>query len=239
MPQNTPYTIPGFADPFSSLSHLGAAAVFAILAVPLIRRGIGVAGGVSSRVRVASLAVFAVAAVVLLTMSGVFHLLGHGGAARGVLQRLDHAAIFLLIAGTFTPIHAIMCRGVLRWGVLTCVWSIAVLGVTLKSIFFRSTPEWLGLSMYLGMGWIGAVSMVALTRSNGFRFILPLLGGGIAYTVGAVIDGIQLRPLVAGIIRAHEIFHVAVIIGLSLHWWFAWRVAREIGPTTAGAPSTT
>ena len=60
MPQNTPYTIPGFADPFSSLSHLGAAAVFAILAVPLIRRGIGVAGGVSSRVRVASLAVFAV-----------------------------------------------------------------------------------------------------------------------------------------------------------------------------------
>jgi channel protein (hemolysin III family) len=99
--------IPGFAEPFSSLSHLVAGALFGVQAVPLMRRGVRSADAARrwrQTGRVLSLAIFAASAVLLLAMSGAFHLLGRGGAARHVFQRLDHAAIFILIAGTFTPI---------------------------------------------------------------------------------------------------------------------------------------
>lgn len=246
------FAIPGFTDPFSSLSHLLGAAVFAGLARPLVHRGVranGAAGMKSLNGRTVSLAIFAVAAVFLLTMSGVFHLLGPEGSARPILRRLDHAAIFVLIAGTFTPIHTILFRGAWRWGMLAFVWTLAALGVTLKSIFFDSTPQALGLGLYIGMGWTGLASMGALWKRMGPRGLAPLLGGGIAYTLGAAIEGIEPRPLVAGVIRAHEIFHVAVLAGLGLHWWFVWRIAdyalprlpgelREVKPLGAGTRPT-
>src|SRR5687767_13132626 len=100
-------SIPGFGDPVSSLTHLAAAVVFAILSGFLVARGRGDAG------RAASLAVFAFSCVLLLSMSGVYHLLTPDTAARAVLMRLDHAAIFVLIAGSFTPIHVILLRN--RW----------------------------------------------------------------------------------------------------------------------------
>ena len=221
-----PLAIPGFADPFSSLSHLCAAAVFAVLAVPLVRR----TGERGARV---SLEIFAASAVLLLSMSGVFHLLARGGTARSVVQRLDHAAIFVLIAGTFTPIHAILFRGVARWGMLVLIWTIAVLGVTLKSIYFTSTPVALGLGLYLAMGWIGGLSIVALWRRGGPRFVMPLLPGGLAYTAGGVVEWAQPRPLIGGVIGAHEIFHIAVIVGLALHWRFIRTIAGMPTGSTA------
>jgi channel protein (hemolysin III family) len=224
-----PYAIPGFADPFSSMSHLLACAVFAVLSVPLIRRGMrarDIGDPARHTGRVLSLVIFSVSAVLLLAMSGVFHLLEYGSPARAVLQRLDHAAIFLLIAGTFTPTHTIMFRGPGRWGILTLIWLIAIVGVTFKSIFFSQMPHTLGLAMYPGMGWIGLVSMVGLWRSRGFASIIPLLLGGLSYTVGALIDGAELRPLITGIVRAHELFHIAVIVGLGFHWRFIWGVAE-------------
>lgn len=224
--------IPGFTDPFSSISHLIGAAAFAGLGVPLVRRALatraqpGVNGApVSMVARVASLVIFSISAVLLLGTSGTFHLLGHVGTARGVLQRLDHAAIFVLIAGTYTPIHAIMFRGVWRWGMLAFIWTFAALGVTLKSIFFTSTPPTLGIALYVGMGWVGLLSMIALARRFGLGMIWALLGGGLAYTAGAAMEWAEPRPLIAGIIRAHEIFHVAVLAGLGMHWWFIWSIS--------------
>lgn len=224
--------IPGFADPFSSISHLLGAVFFAGMTIPLLCKARRTPGGASAG-RVASLIIFAFSSVLLLSMSGVFHLLEFGGAARQVLQRLDHAAIFILIAGTFTPIHTIVFRGVLRWGMLAFIWTVAVLGVTLKSVYFTSTPEGLGVSLYVGMGWFGLLSMIVLTRREGFRMVVPMLLGGIAYTVGAVIEFANPRPLVAGVIRAHEIFHVAVLAGLAAHWWFVWSIADQGGPQLA------
>jgi len=233
MPALELQAIPGFTDPFSSLSHLLGAGVFAALALPLVHKGVRANardGACSFNGRTVSLAVFAVSAVLLLSMSGVFHLLGPEGSARGVLQRLDHAAIFVLIAGTYTPIHTILFRGAWRWGMLVFVWTVAVLGVTLKSIFFESTPFELGRALYIAMGWGGVISIGALWKRVGPRRLWPLLAGGIAYTVGAVIDGVQPRPMIAGVIRAHEIFHVAVLVGLGLHWRFVWTIADHAMP---------
>lgn len=226
------HSIPGFTDPVSSLSHLGGAVVFAVLGVALVRRArrtprrdIGDRAAISLAARLVSLAVFSASAVLLLATSGVFHMLGHAGPARGVLQRLDHAAIFVLIAGTYTPIHAILFRGVWRWGMLAFIWTFAALGVTLKSIFFASTPATLGIALYVGMGWIGLLSMIALARRFGAPMIWSLLAGGVAYTLGAVVEWAEPRPLIAAVVRAHEVFHVAVLVGLGLHWWFIWTIS--------------
>ena len=219
-------SIPGFTDPFSSLSHLAGAASAALLAVPLVRRGWRGSPGCEGRGgRLLSLVVFAASAVVLLSMSGVYHLLGHTGPARDVLQRLDHAAIFVLIAGTFTPIHAIVFRGRWRWGMLVFIWAFAVTGVTLKSVFFKAMPPTLGIVLYLGMGWFGVLSMVGLTKRFGARMVLPLLLGGLVYSAGAAIEWAEPAPLIDGIVRAHEMFHVAVLLGLGLHWRFVWSIA--------------
>jgi channel protein (hemolysin III family) len=212
-------SIPGFSDPVSSLSHLGGAVVFAILGVSLIRRGRGDAG------RVLALSVFVFSCVLLLSLSGVYHLLTHFTVARSVLMRLDHAAIFILIAGSFTPVHMILLHD--RWHrhLLPLIWTAAIAGLALKSVYFDAMPEGLGLLMYLGLGWLGVISAFTLARRYGLRFILPLVWGGLAYTVGAVAEHINWPMMVPGIVGPHELFHVAVLAGIAFHWSFIRRIA--------------
>jgi channel protein (hemolysin III family) len=206
--------ITGFSDPVSSLSHLGGALAFAVLAVALLRRGSG------DRARMISLSVFAVSCVLLLSLSGVYHLLSPDTAGRAVLKRLDHAAIFVLIAGSFTPVHAILFRGVWRWGALTGIWGAAIAGVIVKTAYFDVMPEWLGLTMYLGLGWIGVVSATALARRYGWRPLRPVLWGALAYSAGALAEFLRWPVLLAGILGPHEIFHLAVLAGIACHWVF-------------------
>jgi len=213
------YSIPGFSDPFSSLSHLAGAGLFAILSILLIRRGAGNAA------RVASLVVFSIGSVLLLSISGVYHLVDHDGLPRQVLKVLDHACIFVLIACSFTPPHVILFRGVGRWGMLLLVWGFAVTAITLKIIFFNTMPEALSLGLYLGMGWLGVISGTALWRRFGFKFVEPLLWGGVAYSIGAVLDFLAWPVLIPGVIQWHEVFHVAVLLGLGFHWAFIWAIA--------------
>ena len=170
------FSIAGFSDPVSSLSHLAGAMVFALLSIILLQRGRGDFG------RMASLSVFAFSSVLLLSLSGVYHLLSPGTAGREVLQRLDHAAIFVLIAGSFTPVHAILFRGAWRWGMLAGIWAAAITGLVLKTVFFATLPEWFGLLMYLGLGWMGVISALALGRRHGWRSVQLLVWGALAYT---------------------------------------------------------
>ena len=217
--------IPGFFEPFSSLSHLLGAVVFAVLSIQLVRQGRG------SRARLISLSVFSFGAVFLLSMSGVYHLLNPEGTAREVLQRLDHAAIFVLIACSFTPAHVILFRGWGRWGVIALIWLIAVTGITLKTIYFTQMPRGLGVALYLGMGWLGVYTGVSLWRRYGFNFMQPILWGGIAYTLGAVLEVVRWPVLIDGVVQWHEVFHVAILIGLALHWAFMYQIANGRVPT--------
>jgi channel protein (hemolysin III family) len=212
-------SIPGFSDPVSSLTHLAGAAVFAVLSVPLIGRGRGDAW------RVFSLVVFAFTCVLLLSLSGVYHLLTPETAARSVLMRLDHAAIFLLIAGSFTPVHFILLRGRWHWHLLAWIWIAAIAGLTLKTVYFDSMPQWLGLLMYLGLGWLGLITTIALVHRFGVRFVLPLVWGALAYTIGALVDFLDWPTLIEDIVRPHEVFHLGVLAGVSFHWAFIYRIA--------------
>ena len=218
-------SIPGFAEPVSSLSHLLGAVVFASLAIFLLRHR-------KAKGKKLPLGVFALTCVLLLISSAVYHLSTPDGGLHEVFQRLDHAAIFVFIAGTFTPIHALLFSGFLRWGMLGIVWAIAAVGVTLKTAFFSAIPEAVSLAMYLSLGWLGLVAGIALWKRYGFRFIRPLIWGGIAYTAGSIIEFADGPVLVPGMLGAHELFHFAVLTGIAFHWWFIHHAAVN----TPGVP---
>jgi channel protein (hemolysin III family) len=219
--RNDLYPLPGFYDPVSSLSHLLGAVLFALLTPALLRRGRG------NPARVAFLGVYAFSCVFLLSMSTAYHMLPLGTGGRTVMGRLDQGAIFVLIAGTFTPTHGILFRGVGRWGPLLLVWAAALAGIALKTVFLPGLPEALGLSFYLALGWVGVFSAAVLWRRYGFWFLAPLLWGALAYTVGAVLEFFNGRWLqwIPGVVDAHALFHFAVLAGAGLHWWFVWRFA--------------
>ena len=224
MPRLDVYHLPGLRDPVSAATHLLAAAAFAALGVRLLRRGRG------DRARVAFLGVYAGSCVLLMLTSAAYHAVAAGGAAQRVLLRLDHGAIFVLIAGTFTPAHGLLFRGPLRWLPLVLVWSAAFAGVTLKAAFFHATPPWLSLTFYLALGWFGAVSGCLLWARHGFAFTRPLLLGGIVYSLGAAADFARWPNPVPRVVHAHELFHLAVIAGALFHYAFVWQFAEGAVP---------
>jgi len=215
----TPLAIPGFADPVSSWTHILGAALALVMGIWLIRAGRG------SLLRQVALAVFVCSAVFLLSMSGVFHLLPRHSEAREVVQRLDHAGIFALIAGTFTPAHIMLFHGWRRWLPLVLVWSCSVVGITLKSIFFHEISEGLGLTFYLGLGWVGAVSGYLIWQRYGFRFMELLIAGALAYTAGAICEYLRWPVAIPNVLGPHEFFHLAVLAGIACHWGFLRELA--------------
>ena len=212
------YSLPGFRDPISCFTHLFAAPVFAVLGFILVQRGRG------DKLRTASLVTLTVTTVFLLSMSGVYHLL-KPGAGRSVLRHLDIAGVFALIAGTVSPVHAILFRGFNRWVPLVVIWTAAIAGIALRTIYSESLSPWVGNAIFLMMGWGGLVSFLLLLKRYGFKFVEPLLLGGIAYTLGVFVMGFQWPTVFYGVVGPHEIWHVAVLAGLGLHWRFVFQFA--------------
>ena len=204
----------GIHDPFSSLVHLGGAVAFAILGIGLLERGRG------DRLRSAALLVYVFSVVFALLASGSFHAADPESSARTILHRADHVGIFLLIAGTYTPIHIIQFKGLMRWGVLGLVWSAAIAGILVRWMLPESVTTGVGILIYLGLGWVGLGSAIGLYRFVGFKPLLPLIGGALAYTLGAILEFAHVPVLVPRIVGHHEVFHVFVLIGVSLHWQY-------------------
>lgn len=225
------YHLPGFPEPFRALSHLAGAVLFCVLGFLLLRRGRG------DSARLVFLGIFAGSCVLLFAMSGVYHMVVRGGTARQVMERLDHGASFVLIAGTFTPAHGLLFRGRLRWGSLLLIWAAAIAGITLKTIYFDDLAEWLGLSFYLTLGWFGSVSATLLARRYGFAFFKPLLFGGLAYTIGGVMEFFGWLVVIPRVVHAHDVFHRAVLVGAFFHWRFVWQFAD--GRPSEAAPGET
>ncbi|MGE0763952.1 MAG: hemolysin III family protein [Bdellovibrionales bacterium] len=217
--QNLPFW--GFSDPFSSWTHLLAGGVALVGSVLLYRRGRG------SGARLWALCIYSFSLVFLYSMSGVYHLLEPGGAARAVLQRLDHAGIWVLIAGTFTPVHVILFRGPWRWLILLLIWVIAITGLVLEVIFFTSFPQWLILTLFLGLGWMGVLTGYKFRTSFRGESLHNLLMGGICYSVGAIIDFLNGPTFWPQVLGAHEIFHIFVIMGSFYHWRFIYQWAAH------------
>ena len=213
------HPLPGIFEPVGSLTHLGGALIFAILAVFLVRRARG-----DSR-RVVFLSVYAVSCVLLLSMSGLFHMLPEGSPARAILGRLDRASIFILIAGTHTPVHGMFFRGVVRWGGLIGTWMLAALGIVLFTTFYDRMPPGLGASVYLILGWIAVGSGLAAWRRIQRRHLALLVTGGLVYSIGAILLILGWPNLVPRVLGPHEFWHFAVLAGMGFHWTFLFQHA--------------
>jgi channel protein (hemolysin III family) len=212
----------------SAATHLLGAICAAVLGAGLIRRGRGPE-------QVVSLAIYVAGVVAMFTLSGAYHLSGE--AARPALQRLDHAAIWLQIAGTFTPIHIVFFRGVWRWAPLVVVWTGAGVGVVLKLFYFGAVAESPGVLLYLGLGWFGILSAVQLVRERGLSTIAPVFLGGVWYSTGAVSELAGWPAVLGGAFGPHQLFHLFVLAGVAHHWSFIHRWAgADLAPIPLAAP---
>jgi channel protein (hemolysin III family) len=160
-----------------------------------------------------------------MSMSGVYHMMVFGGTARAVMERMDHSAIFTLIAGTFTPVLGILFRGTGKWVSLILIWAVTLTAITLKVIFLREIPEWLGLSVYLALGWVGAAGTYLVWCRYGWRFILPLLLGGVCYSIGSITEYFGWPVIIPRVVEAHEVFHLWVLAGAVCFYIFVCQFA--------------
>lgn len=233
-------SLPGIHEPLSSMSHLAGAVVFAWLSYYLLRPLTG------NWSQFLSVLIFVASAVVLLTASATYHMLPYGSGPREFMLKVDHVAIFFLIAGTFTPIHFIAFRGWERWGVLALVWSVAVLGSVLRIQFIDVISPAVNAAVYLGMGWIGALTAFLMWRSGKRDLIFFAVMGGVCYSLGAISNAVKWPDVVVGLWGPHETLHFFVLAGLAFHWAVVVRVVRradagsrniESGPNENNIPS--
>lgn len=199
-------------------SHAGAAVGAVVLTIALLWQ---VAGDIP---RMASLLVFGVCMTLLYVVSAVYHIGPWEGRKRRILRALDHANIYLLIAGTYTPICVIVLDGWLRTFVLTLIWTLAVAGVGSAALSLR-LPRWASIALYIGMGWVSVIAAPTLMRALPLSILLTLIGGGISYTVGALVYALRWPNPLPRFFGFHEIFHLFVIAGSGAFAGAIWRVA--------------
>ena len=170
----------------------------------------------STRASVA-VAIYAASVSALFGVSALYHRGTWTTAARRRMRRLDHAMIFLLIAGTYTPVGLLVLHGTLATVVLAVVWGGALGGIVLELIWTEA-PRWLGGTVYLALGWVAVAAMPQLFARLGMAGGLLLVGGGLLYSAGAAVYALRRpdpRPAVFGY---HEVFHLLVIAGVTAHF---------------------
>ncbi len=215
-------SILGFQDPINSWTHLFGALAVCVLLIKLFRKG------ALGRKYPVPIIIFGFSCIFLLSMSGVYHLLPRETTSRYILRILDHAGIFLLIAGTLIAVHEFLFSGLMKWGVIILASVIAAVGITFGTIYFDELPSYMTHSIYLVFGWLGLVSIIGIWKLKNTISIKYLLYGGLAYSFGAVIDLFQYPVLISGYFGAHELFHIGVLIGVTYHWLFILGSIKKI-----------
>ncbi|HXM34950.1 MAG TPA: hemolysin III family protein [Pyrinomonadaceae bacterium] len=197
----------------NSISH-GLGLVLAIAAVPVLVV-VAVRGGRASFV--VGVSVFGASMVVLYLASTLYHSITHEGAKR-VARVVDHSAIFLLIAGSYTPFTLGVLRGPWGWTLLGIVWGLAAIGLTMK-VVGGTRHTWVTIALYLAMGWLALVAIKPMFALIPLPGILLILAGGVAYTAGlGFFAAHRLR-------YSHFVWHLFVIAGTTCHFfavlWYA------------------
>lgn len=190
--------------------HLGAAPLALVAGMALIVFAPTLAGRVSA-------AVFTLTAVLLFGTSAVYHRGNWSPTTSAVLRRLDHANIFLIIAGTYTPLCVILLDRDTATLLLSIVWAGAVLGL-LSRVFWLSAPRWVYVPLYLALGWVAVGFFGRFYESGGLVIVTLIAAGGLSYTVGAIIYGTKWPRGSARYFGFHEIFHALTIVGFTCHY---------------------
>jgi hemolysin III len=215
-------------DPVSSASHL-ATAMWAVFATLLMLR-------ITPRGRRIPVGVFGFSMVFLYLASGLFHGIHfESPEERRFYQRLDHTGIYLLIAGTYTPILTILLYDAWRRRLLGAIWAIAVVGIAAIWLFPKP-PHALNVSLYLGMGWLGVVAVPHYYKAVGWRAMNWALAGALLYTGGAVCELTRRPVIVPGMIEHHEVFHFCDCAATLAFFMFVFRYVIHYQPRSPGSP---
>lgn len=161
--------------------------------------------------------VFSFGLLILFGMSALYHRPNWQPKGRAVMKRLDHSAIFLLIAGTFTPVCLLALPPEKGPSLLFVVWCAALIGV-LQSVFWTTAPKWLTAIFYIGIGWMIAPYWNELQLSLGPKNLTFLALGGVAYTIGAIFYATKWPKLSPRVFGYHELFHALTIVGAVFHF---------------------
>ncbi len=206
-------------DPGSAITHFIGMFMAAAAAAPLIIK----AGNGLNRPHTGAVVIFIVSMILLYGASTSYHTFDISEKVNRILKKLDHAMIFVLIAGTYTPVCVIGLGDRLGYWMLTAIWSIAALGITFK-LFWITCPKWVSSVMYILMGWLCIIAAPLLIRNIGSNAFGWLLAGGIIYTIGGVIyalKGKRFNEKHKGF-GTHEIFHLFCLGGSFCHFMLVY-----------------
>jgi hemolysin III len=202
-------------DPISGISHL----LGVILSVPgtiilLINS--------DNLIESFSFLIFGLTIFILYTASTIYHFFeGTSENNTGILRKIDHASIYLLIAGSFIPFCTILIKGAWGWSVLIIVWVLAILGASTKFINISwKMPRWLSANLYIFMGLISLALLYPLRIYP--EIIIWLFIGGFFYIVGAIIYIIK-KPNISKLFGFHELFHIFILLGTASHFWSIYK----------------
>jgi len=201
---------------FSVFSHLLGAAAALIGALVLALRSQGPA-------LLAVSLIYGLSMTFMFSASALYHAFKTDEGGRGFWRRLDHLAIFFMIAGSYTPVCYVHLSGSWRWGILGVQWGLVLLGVVFKLLFIGA-PRAVVALIYLVMGWIAVIPLRQLLASMSTCDLVLFFGGGVAYSVGAAFYAAKRPNPLPGLFGFHEIFHVMVLLGAGIHYVAMYRI---------------
>lgn len=206
-------------EPGSAITHFIAMMMAVFAAVPLLIK----AGIQSGQENLLAMAIFMGSMILLYGASATYHSVDLTGRSLRIFRKLDHMMIFVLIAGSYTPVCLIVLGGKLGYTLLAIVWGIAAVGMLIKA-FWITCPKWFSSIIYIAMGWVCVLVFGPLLNTLSTPAFLWLLAGGIIYTVGGVIYALKL-PIFNSKHKSfgsHEVFHLFVMGGSICHFIFMY-----------------
>lgn len=206
-------------EPGSAITHFIAMMMAVFAAVPLLVK----AGVQSGQKNFLAMAIFMGSMILLYGASATYHSVDLTGKSLRVFRKLDHMMIFVLIAGSYTPVCLIVLGGKLGYTLLALVWGIAAVGMIVKACWI-TCPKWFSSVIYIAMGWVCVLVFGPLLKTLSTPAFLWLLAGGIIYTVGGVIYALKLPIFNAKhkFFGSHEVFHLFVMGGSVCHFIFMY-----------------
>jgi hemolysin III len=207
-----------FREPVNAVSHMaGSLASIAGLTLMVVMAAIK-----ADTWHVVSFAVFGTSLVFMYTASFLYHGLNLSAKTLALLRRIDHIMIFLVIAGSYTPLCLVPLRGPWGWSLFGIIWGVAVAGIVIK-LFWMSLPRWISTLIYLGMGWLCVAAVFPLARILGPAPLTWLALGGLCYSVGAAVYTLKRPDPFPNVFGFHEIWHIFVLLGSACHFWLVFR----------------
>jgi len=206
-------------EPGSAITHFIGMLMAAFATAPLLVKASLSPGTVS----LIAMAIFMASMILLYGASATYHSVNLSGKALNLFRKLDHMMIFVLIAGSYTPVCLIVLGGTLGYALLALVWGIALAGMIIKACWI-TCPKWFSSVIYIAMGWVCLLVFGKLVDTLSTPAFLWLLAGGILYTVGGVIYALKL-PLFNSRHKdfgSHEVFHLFVMAGSICHFIFMY-----------------